>query len=48
MRYLREFDSREVMLRSNTYTWFHLAIQITIPKIVEIEWNGKWCKTDVL
>ena len=36
MRYPREFEAREIMLKTHTDTGSHLTIQITIQKIVEM------------
>ena len=42
MRYPREFEVREIMLKANTHSGSHLTIQRTIQKIMEIGY--KWDK----
>ena len=42
MRYPREFEAREIILKAHTDTGSHLSIQRTIQKIVEM--GNKWNK----
>ena len=39
MKYPREFEAREIMLKVRTNTEFHLTLQIIINKIVEMTYE---------
>ena len=39
MKYPREFEAKEIMLKARTKTGSHLTLQITIHKIVEMAYE---------